>query len=246
MTRTSPPRARRASPTVAERRDLVASVDAVRRLLRALRLAARDTLVSTGVSSAQLFVLGTLANGRDGVDLGARRAHHDRPDVGDGGRESTVGRWARDQADLERGSPPGRRSDHSQGKGAPPKGSPASHHAAHRRAATIGAVGASPSGGRPRRAHAHDGDRRRAVRDAVRGLCRSSRCSLTRAATAALRSASNRRIVDLRSAALPLTAWTQPPHANGKRHDDGYAASRHAAAGDYRPAPAGRRTFLSL
>jgi DNA-binding MarR family transcriptional regulator len=47
------------------RDDIAASVDAFRRVLRALSVAARDTLSTTGISAAQLFVLGTLADGTD-------------------------------------------------------------------------------------------------------------------------------------------------------------------------------------
>jgi DNA-binding MarR family transcriptional regulator len=47
------------------RRDVVLSVDAIRRLLRALRLAAGETLTTSGLSAAQLFVLGALDDGCD-------------------------------------------------------------------------------------------------------------------------------------------------------------------------------------
>ena len=47
------------------RRDVVMSVDAIRRLLRALRLAAGETLTISGLSAAQLFVLRTLDDGCD-------------------------------------------------------------------------------------------------------------------------------------------------------------------------------------
>jgi DNA-binding MarR family transcriptional regulator len=47
------------------RRDVVFSVDAIRRLLRALRLAAGETLTTSGLSAAQLFVLAALDNGCD-------------------------------------------------------------------------------------------------------------------------------------------------------------------------------------
>lgn len=43
--------------------DLATSVNAIRRILRALRLAARQTQASSGVSAAQLFVLRALASG---------------------------------------------------------------------------------------------------------------------------------------------------------------------------------------
>ena len=51
-----------------------ASVDAFRQILRALRLAAQDTLASTGMSAAQLFVLRALADGAEAsmTDLAAR------------------------------------------------------------------------------------------------------------------------------------------------------------------------------
>jgi DNA-binding MarR family transcriptional regulator len=47
----------------APRDDLAASAQAIRRILRALRLAAQDTQRSAGVSSAQLFALSALADG---------------------------------------------------------------------------------------------------------------------------------------------------------------------------------------
>jgi DNA-binding MarR family transcriptional regulator len=50
---------------VADRKSVAASVDSIRRVLRALRIAARDTLVTTGVSAAQLFVLGALVDGEE-------------------------------------------------------------------------------------------------------------------------------------------------------------------------------------
>jgi DNA-binding MarR family transcriptional regulator len=46
-----------------DRKSIVASVDSIRRLLRALRIAARDTLATAGVSAAQLFVLRALVDG---------------------------------------------------------------------------------------------------------------------------------------------------------------------------------------
>ena len=51
------------SARIAKRKSVVASVDSIRRVLRALRIAARDTLATTGVSAAQLFVLGALVDG---------------------------------------------------------------------------------------------------------------------------------------------------------------------------------------
>jgi len=46
-----------------DRKAVSASVESLRRVLQALRIAARDTLATTGVSAAQLFVLGALADG---------------------------------------------------------------------------------------------------------------------------------------------------------------------------------------
>jgi DNA-binding MarR family transcriptional regulator len=46
-----------------DRKAIVASVDSIRRVLRALRIAARDTLATAGVSAAQLFVLRSLVDG---------------------------------------------------------------------------------------------------------------------------------------------------------------------------------------
>ncbi|HEX3868511.1 MAG TPA: MarR family transcriptional regulator [Gemmatimonadaceae bacterium] len=54
----SPPQRRRRG---AQRPDIAASMDAFRRILRELRLAARKTETTTGLSSAQLFVLSTVA-----------------------------------------------------------------------------------------------------------------------------------------------------------------------------------------
>lgn len=48
---------------VTNRKAVTASVDAIRRVLRALRVAARDTLATAGVSAAQLFVLSALVDG---------------------------------------------------------------------------------------------------------------------------------------------------------------------------------------
>ena len=48
---------------VPDRKAIVASVDSIRRVLRALRIAARDTLATAGVSAAQLFVLRALVDG---------------------------------------------------------------------------------------------------------------------------------------------------------------------------------------
>jgi DNA-binding MarR family transcriptional regulator len=44
------------------RKAVASSVDSIRRVLRALRVAARDTLATAGVSAAQLFVLGALVD----------------------------------------------------------------------------------------------------------------------------------------------------------------------------------------
>jgi DNA-binding MarR family transcriptional regulator len=48
---------------VSDRKAVVASVDSLRRILRALRIAARETLATAGVSAAQLFVLNALVDG---------------------------------------------------------------------------------------------------------------------------------------------------------------------------------------
>jgi DNA-binding MarR family transcriptional regulator len=67
---------------VTDRKSVAASVDSIRRVLRALRIAARDTLVTTGMSAAQLFVLGTLVDGEEASlsDL-AERTMTDRTSV---------------------------------------------------------------------------------------------------------------------------------------------------------------------
>jgi DNA-binding MarR family transcriptional regulator len=59
-----------------------AAVDAVRRLFRALRVAAQRTQSEAGISAAQLFVLSSLANGAASslTDLG-ERTHTDRSSV---------------------------------------------------------------------------------------------------------------------------------------------------------------------
>ena len=60
----APARARRTGSRASARHDdLATSVNAIRRILRALRLAARQTQASSGVSAAQLFVLRALATG---------------------------------------------------------------------------------------------------------------------------------------------------------------------------------------
>src|SRR5450755_755169 len=66
----------------ADRAAVAESIDAFRRILRALRIAARDTLATTGVSAAQLFVLGALVDGADASlsDL-AERTMTDRTSV---------------------------------------------------------------------------------------------------------------------------------------------------------------------
>jgi len=51
--------------TGTDRKAVVASVDSLRRVLRALRVAARDTLATAGVSAAQLFVLSALVDGEE-------------------------------------------------------------------------------------------------------------------------------------------------------------------------------------
>jgi DNA-binding MarR family transcriptional regulator len=65
-----------------DRAAVAASVDSLRRVLRALRVAARDTLATTGVSAAQLFVLGALVDGEEASlsDL-AQRTMTDRTSV---------------------------------------------------------------------------------------------------------------------------------------------------------------------
>lgn len=67
---------------IADRTSISASVDSIRRVLRALRIAARDTLATTGVSAAQLFVLSALIDGREASlsDL-AERTMTDRTSV---------------------------------------------------------------------------------------------------------------------------------------------------------------------
>jgi DNA-binding MarR family transcriptional regulator len=66
----------------AERKAVSASVDSIRRVLRALRIAARDTLATAGVSAAQLFVLNALVDGEEASlsDL-AQRTMTDRTSV---------------------------------------------------------------------------------------------------------------------------------------------------------------------
>jgi DNA-binding MarR family transcriptional regulator len=66
----------------ADRKAVSTSVDSLRRVLRALRIAARDTLATAGVSAAQLFVLGALADGEEASlsDL-AQRTMTDRTSV---------------------------------------------------------------------------------------------------------------------------------------------------------------------
>jgi DNA-binding MarR family transcriptional regulator len=64
------------------RPDVAAAIDAMRRIMRALRRAARQTQVSTGMSAAQLFVLRALENG-DPASLSelAERTMTDRTSV---------------------------------------------------------------------------------------------------------------------------------------------------------------------
>jgi DNA-binding MarR family transcriptional regulator len=61
-----------------------AAVDAVRRLFRALRVAAKRTQSEAGISAAQLFVLSSLADGAASslTELG-ERTHTDRSSVAD-------------------------------------------------------------------------------------------------------------------------------------------------------------------
>jgi DNA-binding MarR family transcriptional regulator len=68
--------------TATDRKAVVASVDSLRRVLRALRIAARDTLATAGVSAAQLFVLSALVDG-DEASLSelAERTMTDRTSV---------------------------------------------------------------------------------------------------------------------------------------------------------------------
>jgi DNA-binding MarR family transcriptional regulator len=72
--------------TAAQRRgaDTAAAVDAVRRIFRALRNAAQQTQTEAGISAAQLFVLGSLADGAASslTELG-ERTHTDRSSVAD-------------------------------------------------------------------------------------------------------------------------------------------------------------------
>jgi DNA-binding MarR family transcriptional regulator len=55
----------RSTTAPAERPAVATSVDAIRRILRALRLAARRTQVISGLSAAQLFVLRALEDGEE-------------------------------------------------------------------------------------------------------------------------------------------------------------------------------------
>jgi DNA-binding MarR family transcriptional regulator len=75
-------RARRKSPTSSPRPAVAQSVEAIRRILRALRLAARETQMAAGLSAAQLFVLQSLADGTEASlsDL-AERTLTDRSSV---------------------------------------------------------------------------------------------------------------------------------------------------------------------
>ena len=67
---------------VTNRKAIAASVDSLRRVLRALRIAARETLATAGVSAAQLFVLSALVDGAEASlsDL-AERTMTDRTSV---------------------------------------------------------------------------------------------------------------------------------------------------------------------
>ena len=65
MSPSSTARARSRRAEGVDRAAIATSVDAFRRILRALRVAARDTLATTGVSAAQLFVLRELVDGED-------------------------------------------------------------------------------------------------------------------------------------------------------------------------------------
>jgi len=73
----------RATATPAtDRKAVAASIDSIRRVLRALRVGARDTLATAGVSAAQLFVLSALVDGQEASmsDL-AERTMTDRTSV---------------------------------------------------------------------------------------------------------------------------------------------------------------------
>ncbi len=78
--------------TTADAADLTAAVDAVRRLIRGLRLAEQRTRGATGMSAAQLFVLAQLRDA-DGLSLTelAERTLTDRTSV-----SAVVERLARD------------------------------------------------------------------------------------------------------------------------------------------------------
>jgi DNA-binding MarR family transcriptional regulator len=65
-----------------DRQTVAASVDSMRRVLRALRIAARDTLATAGVSAAQLFVLGALVDTEEAsLSELAKRTMTDRTSV---------------------------------------------------------------------------------------------------------------------------------------------------------------------
>jgi len=65
-----------------DRKAVAASVDSLRRVLRALRIAARDTLATAGVSAAQLFVLSALVDGEEAsLSQLAQRTMTDRTSV---------------------------------------------------------------------------------------------------------------------------------------------------------------------
>jgi DNA-binding MarR family transcriptional regulator len=65
MARTSTAKAGVRGESSTDRAAVTEAVDAFRRILRALRIAARDTLATAGVSAAQLFVLSALVDGRE-------------------------------------------------------------------------------------------------------------------------------------------------------------------------------------
>src|SRR3954462_12187762 len=68
MPRIAPTSSKSTNRTTADMAELSAAVDAVRRLIRGLRLAEQRTRITSGLSAAQLFVLGELRDA-DGVSL---------------------------------------------------------------------------------------------------------------------------------------------------------------------------------
>ena len=81
-----------------------AAVDAVRRIFRALRVAAQQTQQTAGISAAQLFVLSSLSGGAASSlsELG-ERTHTDRTSVADVvGRLAAAGLVARVRSERDR------------------------------------------------------------------------------------------------------------------------------------------------